>query len=47
MGRFKKGKYEHSMFGALTDINIWDSLLSLEEIKQWTSFNSTIEGDMV
>ena len=47
MGRYKKGKYEHSMFGSLTDINIWDSILSLEEIKQWKSFSPSVRGDIV
>ena len=45
MGRFKKGKYEHSMFGALTDINIWDSLLTSEALEQWSNFDSTEKGD--
>ena len=46
MGRFKKGKFEHSMFGSLTDVNIWDSNLSLEEIKQWKSFSPTVRGNI-
>ena len=47
MGRYKKGKFEHSMFGSLTDINIWDSILSLEEIKQWKGFSPNIRGDVL
>ena len=47
MGRYKKGKYEHSMFGSLTDINIWDSILSLEEISQWKSFSPSVRGEIV
>ena len=44
MGRYKKGKYEHSMFGALTDIHIWDSVLSLDPVRNWMNFSSTIKG---
>ena len=44
MGRFKKGRYEHSMFGAMTDLHVWDSILSHEERKQWTHFATTVKG---
>ena len=44
MGRYKKEKYEHSMFGALTDIHIWDSVLSLDLARNWMNFSSTMKG---
>ena len=41
------GQYSHSMFGAMTDINIWNRSLSKTEVEQWSRCELEAGGNLV
>ena len=42
-----KGHYSHSMFGAMTDINIWNRSLSQSEVEQWAQCELGSGGNLL
>ena len=41
------GKYKMSMFGAMTDVNIWNRSLSQSEVEQWSRCELTEGGNIL
>ena len=38
---------ENPMYGAFTDINVWDSILSSEEVDMWLNCSNQNQGNVV
>ena len=39
--------FQGSVFGKLTDVNIWNNLLAKDELSRWENCNETITGNVV
>ena len=47
MGYLKDGKYYQSMFGAMTDVNIWNSALQQSKVGQWSRCELGVGGNLL
>ena len=47
MGRYKDNVYSESLFGAMTDINIWNQILSQTEVELWSRCELGAGGNLL
>ena len=47
MGKYHENRYKYSVFGAMTDVNIWDRLMTQSEVEQWSRCELGAGGNML